>query len=133
MDNHEHLIYLQMLIFQMHMVELDFNITNDQLGAFNNTWLNVGYAFIQDIQHKFKITVGLNAGINISKLDGTKLITPQGTNTDLNDDNLLNQQQQSFKPNLAIGLGIMYKYFDFGISYNNIINAKDNFRGELKN
>jgi hypothetical protein len=36
-------------------------ITNDRLGAFNNTSLNVGYAFIQDIKKKFKISIGINA------------------------------------------------------------------------
>ena len=110
---------------------IGFNITNDQLGAFNNTWLNVGYAFIQPIKDKFKIAIGINAGVNISQLDGSKLVTPQGTSGDLNDDFLSNQKQKSFKPNFSIGIALLHKFIEVGINYSNLINAKDKFKGDL--
>lgn len=110
---------------------IGFAITNDRLGAFNNTNFNVGYTFIQNVKNKFKISIGLNAGATFSKLDGTKLITPQGTSTNLNDDNLSNQIQKSIRPNLAFGVAFIHKYIEVGISYTNLINAKDKFNGEI--
>lgn len=110
---------------------IGFNIANDQLGAYNNTWLNVGYAFIQPVKDKFKIAIGINAGINISKLDGSKLVTPQGTTGDLNDDDLSNQKQNSFKPNLTLGIAFLHKFVQIGINYTNLINAKDKFKGDV--
>lgn len=111
---------------------IGFAITNDQLGAYNNTWLNVGYAFIQPIKDKLKISIGINAGFNFSQLDGSKLVTPQGTTGDLNDDNLSNQRQKSIKPNLAFGIAVIHKFVEVGINYNNLINAKDKFNGEIQ-
>lgn len=109
---------------------IGFSVTNDMLGAYNNSSLNVGYAFIQDIKKKFKIAIGLNAGVTFSKLDGTKLITPQGNGHDLNDDFLSNQIQKSIRPNLAFGISFIHKYIEAGIAYTNLINAKDKFKGE---
>lgn len=108
------------------------NITNDMLGAFSNTTFNVGYAFIQNINKKFKIAVGVNAGATFSKLDGTKLITPQGTGSDLNDDALSNQIQKSTRPNLSVGVAFNHKFIEAGIVYTNLINAKDKFKGDTK-
>lgn len=108
-----------------------FNIYNDRIGAFNITAVNVGYAFSQSIKNKIKIAIGINAGLTISKLDGSKLITPQGSDNSLNDDYLSSQLQRSLRPNMAIGVAIMHKYFDIGISYNNLIQAKDKFKGDI--
>ena len=108
---------------------LGFNITNDMLGAFSLTNFNVGYAFIQDIKKKLKISIGLNAGATFSKLDGSRLITPQGSNGDLNDDILSNQIQRSIRPNLSFGISIIHKYIEAGLVYTNLINGKDKFAG----
>lgn len=108
-----------------------FTITNDRLGAFNNTSLNMGYTFIQNIKKKFKISIGINAGATFSKLDGTKLITPQGNNGDLNDDALSNQLQKSIRPNLAIGVAMIHRYIEAGVVYTNIININDKFKGDI--
>ncbi len=110
---------------------IGLTVTNDMLGAFNNTTFNVGYAFIQDINKKFKIAIGINAGATFSKLDGTRLITPQGTGNDLNDDDLSNQIQKSIRPNLSAGISFVHKYIETGIVYTNIINSKDKFKGEI--
>jgi len=110
-----------------------FNISNDRLGAYNNTSFNAGYAFIQDVKKKFKISIGLNVGATFSKLDGSKLITPQGTTGDLNDDALSNQMQKSIRPNLSFGVAFIHKYVEAGVTYTNLINAKDKFNGETKN
>lgn len=110
---------------------LGFSITNDMLGAYNISSLNAGYAFIQDVKKKkLKIAIGLNAGVTFSKLDGTKLITPQGNGNGLNDDFLSNQIQRSIRPNLAFGISFIHKYIEAGIAYTNLINAKDKFKGE---
>jgi type IX secretion system PorP/SprF family membrane protein len=109
------------------------NITNDMLGAFSNTTFNVGYAFIQNINKKFKIAVGINAGATFSKLDGTKLVTPQGSGNDLNDDALSNQIQKSIRPNLSVGIAFSHKFIEAGIVYTNLINAKDKFKGDVTN
>jgi type IX secretion system PorP/SprF family membrane protein len=106
-------------------------ITNDRLGAFNNTSLNVGYAFIQDIKKKFKISIGINVGATFSKLDGTKLITPQGNTGDLNDDALSNQLQKSIRPNMAVGIAFIHKYMEAGVVYTNLININDKFKGDI--
>lgn len=107
------------------------SVSNDRLGAFTITSLNAGYAFVQDIRKKIKIGIGLNAGLTVSKLDGTRLITPQGNNGSLNDDVLSNQVQKNIRPNLAVGFSIIHKYIEFGCSYSNLINAKDNFDGSV--
>lgn len=112
---------------------LGFNISNDRLGAFNNTSFNVGYAYIQNVKNKFKISVGANVGATFSKLDGTKLVTPQGNSGNLNDDALSNQMQKSIRPNLTLGIAFIHKYIEVGISYSNLINAKDKFNGEMTN
>lgn len=112
---------------------LGLNITNDRLGAYNNTSFNAGYTFIQDVKKKLKISIGLNVGATFSKLDGTKLITPQGNGNDLNDDALSNQKQNSIRPNLAVGIAFIHKYIEAGIVYTNLINAKDKFTGEITN
>ena len=106
-------------------------ITNDRLGAFNNTSLNVGYAFIQDIKKKFKISIGINVGATFSKLDGTKLITPQGNTGDLNDDALSNQLQKSIRPNMAVGIAFIHKYMEAGVVHTNLININDKFKGDI--
>ena len=110
-----------------------FNISNDRLGAFNNTNFNAGYTFIQNVKNKFKISIGLNIGATFSKLDGTKLITPQGNGNDLNDDALSGQIQKSIRPNLSFGIAFHHKFVEAGIVYTNLINAKDKFQGETKN
>jgi type IX secretion system PorP/SprF family membrane protein len=112
---------------------IGLNVSNDMLGAYSNTSFNVGYAFIQNINKKFKIAIGINAGATFSKLDGTKLITPQGTGTNLNDDALSNQIQKSIRPNLSVGVSFIHKYIEAGIVYSNLINAKDKFKGDTKN
>ncbi len=111
---------------------IGFNISNDMLGAFSNTTFNVGYAFIQNINNKLKIAIGINAGATFSKLDGTKLITPQGTGNGLNDDALSNQIQRSIRPNLSAGISFAHKYIEAGIVYTNLINSRDKFTGEAK-
>ncbi|MEZ5025123.1 MAG: PorP/SprF family type IX secretion system membrane protein [Chitinophagales bacterium] len=108
---------------------IGLSITNDNLGAYNTTVLNVGYAFIQNIKDKIKISIGINSGFTLTKLDGTKLITPEGDNTGLNDDYLSAQVQKKFRPNLNIGIAIRHKYIEAGIAYSNLINAKDKFEG----
>lgn len=105
-------------------------ITNDRLGAFSNNSFLLGYTFIQNIKEKVKIGIGVNAGVTLSKLDGTKLITPQGTPDGLNDDLLSNQLQRSVRPDLSLGISIIHKYVEAGIVYTNLINAKDKFKGE---
>lgn len=112
---------------------IGLNISNDMLGAYTNTSFNVGYAFIQNIRKKLKIAIGVNAGATFSKLDGTKLITPQGTGSNLNDDALSNQIQKSIRPNLSVGISFIHKYIEAGIVYSNLINAKDKFKGDSKN
>ncbi len=112
---------------------IGFNISNDRLGAYNNTNFNVGYAFIQDVKKKLKISIGLNVGATFSSLDGTRLITPQGNGNDLNDDALSNQVQKSIRPNLSFGVAFIHKYIEAGIVYTNLINTKDKFNGETKN
>jgi len=106
-----------------------FTINTDWLGAFTNTKLNVGYTYIQPIKNKIKFSIGLNAGVEVSKLDGSKLITPEGDNTGLNDDYLSQQTQRSIRPNLTLGVAVQHQFVEAGISYSNAINAKDKFKG----
>jgi type IX secretion system PorP/SprF family membrane protein len=107
-----------------------FSIVNDRLGAYSNNAIQAGYTFIQNIQDKVKIGIGLNAGITLSKLDGTKLVTPQGTPDGLNDDFLSDQVQRSIRPNLSLGVSVVHKWIEAGVVYTNVINAKDKFEGE---
>ena len=108
-----------------------FSIYNDRVGAYNITSVNAGYAYIQSIKNKIKISIGINAGVTISKLDGSKLITPQGNDNSLNDDFLSSQLQRSLRPNLGFGIAVTHKFFEAGISYNNLIQAKDKFKGDV--
>ncbi|MDB5227481.1 MAG: putative rane protein [Bacteroidota bacterium] len=110
-----------------------FAISSEMLGAFTTTSFSAGYAFIQDVKKKFKIGIGINAGAEFSKLDGTKLITPQGSGGSLNDASLSNQVQKSIRPNLSFGISFIHKFIEAGIAYTNLINAKDKFKGDVKN
>jgi type IX secretion system PorP/SprF family membrane protein len=105
-------------------------VSNDMLGAFTNTSFRVGYAFIQSVRNKLSIGIAISAGVTFSKLDGTKLITPQGTGSSLNDDLLSNQVQRSIRPDLAVGISLVSRYIEVGIVYSNLINAKDKFKGD---
>lgn len=109
-----------------------FLVSNDMIGAYTTSYLRAGYTFIQDIRKKFKIAVGLNAGATFSRLDGSKLITPQGAGSNLNDDNLSNQVQKSIRPDLSVGISFIHKYIEAGVVYSNLINAKDKFKGDSK-
>lgn len=109
-----------------------FNLSNDMLGAYNNTSFRAGYTFIQTLGKKWRIAAGVNAGVTISKLDGSKLTTPQGTGTDLNDDYLSSQLQKSVRPDLTVGIAVFHKYFEAGINYTNLINLADKFKGDSK-
>ena len=109
-----------------------FSNTNDRLGAFNNTSFKAGYTFIQDIKHKVKIAIGINAGAIFSKLDGSKIVTPEGSGGNLNDDYLSNLQQKSIRPDMTVGVAIFHKYIEAGINYTNIINMSDKFKGTSK-
>lgn len=108
---------------------IGINISNDRLGAYNNTAFKLGYTFIQDFNKKIKLSVGINTGATFSRLDGSKLITPEGTSTNLNDPYLSNQIQKSIRPDLTIGVAIIHKYIEIGINYSNLINLPDKFKG----
>lgn len=108
---------------------IGFTISNDMLGAYNNTSFRVGYTFIQDFSNKIKFSVGVNAGATFSKLDGSKLTTPDGNSSGLNDDYLSNQLQKSARPDVTVGVAILHKYIEVGINYTNVINLSDKFRG----
>ena len=112
---------------------IGFNVSNEMLGAFTISAFNMGYAYIQDINKKLKIAIGINAGATFSKLDGTKLITPQGTSSNLNDNALSNQIQKSIRPDLSVGVSFIHKYIEAGLVYTNLINSKDKFKGDIKN
>ena len=92
--------------------------------------LKIRLNFVKDKEY-VNPDLGINAGATFSKLDGTRLITPQGTGNDLNDDDLSNQIQKSIRPNLSAGISFVHKYIETGIVYTNIINSKDKFKGEI--
>jgi type IX secretion system PorP/SprF family membrane protein len=104
-------------------------VANDRLGAYNNTTLQAGYTYIQDIRKKVKIGIGLNAGMVFSKLDGTQLITPQGDESGLNDDALSNQLQKSIRPHFSVGVSVVHKWIEAGISYSNVLQSSDKLDG----
>lgn len=109
-----------------------FNISHDRVGAYTHTSFNAGYNFILKVKDKYKIGIGVQAGADLAKLDGSKLITPDGDYTngpDHQDDLLSDQVVRSVRPNLGIGVAFSWKYLDAGVSYTNIINAKDKFDG----
>lgn len=107
-------------------------LVNDMLGAYNSTYLRAGYNFIQDVRKKFKIAIGINAGAVFSKLDGSKLVTPQGSGSSLNDALLSNQMQKSIRPDLSLGISFIHKYVEAGLVYTNLLQAKDKFKGDSK-
>ena len=114
---------------------IGMNITNDQIGAFKNNQFQLGYNYIIPIKDKLKIGIGAQAGFEFSKLDGTKLITPNGdysSGINHNDDYLNNQKIKSFRPFLNIGISMNTKYLDLGIAYLNSINNANSFDGILK-
>lgn len=110
---------------------IGLNISNDMLGAYSYTSVRAGYTFIHNIGNKIKISIGINGGATFSKLDGSRLITPQGNGPDLNDDALSNQLQKSIRPDLTAGFALVHKYFELGLAYTNLINAKDKFNGTV--
>ena len=109
-----------------------FNLSNDRVGAYSHTYFNAGYNFILKIKDKFKIGIGVSAGADFAKLDGSKLITPDGnynSGIDHQDDLLSSQIVKSIRPNLGVGVSFSWKYLDVGVAYTNLINAKDKFKG----
>lgn len=111
------------------------SITNDNIGAFKNTNLQIGYNYILDIKQKVKIGIAAQAGFEFSNLDGSKLITPTGDYSggiNHNDDILSADKVKSFRPFLNIGVSLNTKYIDLGVSYLNTINNKATFDGVLE-
>lgn len=115
---------------------LGVNIANDRLGAYNQTAIALAYNFIQPIKEKFKIGIGIQAGANISKLNGNLLVTPQGdyTNgTNHNDNVLSNNIVKSVAPIFDFGIALHHKNFDIGVAVQNLINYKYKYEGSINN
>ncbi|MEZ4878848.1 MAG: PorP/SprF family type IX secretion system membrane protein [Chitinophagales bacterium] len=115
---------------------LGLNIMNDRLGAYNQTAIAIAYNYIQPIKEKFKIGIGIQAGANISKLDGSLLVTPQGdysTGTNHNDDVLSSNTVKSIAPILDFGVSLHHKYFELGVALQNLINYKYEYQGNISN
>lgn len=108
---------------------LGLNISNDRLGAYNTTSFKLGYSFIQALGKNLKLSIGANIGATFSKLDGSKLITPEGNSGGLNDNYLSSIIQKSTHPDLTVGIALTHKYITVGINYTNIINLPDKFKG----
>jgi type IX secretion system PorP/SprF family membrane protein len=111
---------------------IGFNVSNDRVGAYSHTYFNAGYNFVLKIKDKFKIGIGVSAGADFAKLDGSKLVTPDGdysNNPDHQDDLLSAQMMKTIRPNIGLGVSFSWKYLDVGVAYTNVINAKDKFKG----
>lgn len=115
---------------------IGLSVSNDQIGAFKNTTLQLGYNYIIPIKDKLKIGIGLQAGFEFNKLDGSKLITPDGTylgNANHNDNILSNQITKDFRPYLNTGISLSSKYLDVGIAYLNVIDNPTQLEGSTMN
>lgn len=107
-------------------------IWSEKIGAQSINSIKLSYAYIQPIG-KIKLSIGLQAGAVISKLDGSKLITPNGeydNGINHNDPLLPIGNANSFRPDLGLGIAIQNATFNAGIAYSNLIDLSDKFNGD---
>jgi type IX secretion system PorP/SprF family membrane protein len=111
---------------------IGINISNDRVGALNTTLIQAGYNYIIPIKQKIKIGIGVQAGFELTNLDGSKLTTPNGnynSGINHNDDILNNATVKAFRPLLNVGVSLKSKYINVGIAYLNAINNKIKLNG----
>jgi type IX secretion system PorP/SprF family membrane protein len=109
---------------------IGLGIFSQKIGVQSLNKISLNYAFIQPIGN-VKLSVGLRGGMIFSKLDGSKLITPNGdyqNGTNHEDPILPNVITNSLRPDLGMGIAIKHENFNFGIAYNNIIDLSDKFK-----
>lgn len=108
---------------------IGLGISSQKIGVQSLNKICLNYSYIQPFG-KIKLSIGLRGGVILSKLDGSKLITPNGdyqNGTNHDDPILPIVITNSARPDLGIGLAINHQKFKVGISYNNLIDLSDKF------
>lgn len=105
----------------------------DKLGAYTLSGLQLSYAYRQPVG-EWMLALGVNAGISLQGLDGSKLITPDGDYSggtpNHNDDILPTDKSRSVRPELGVGMAWMWEdKLEAGLSLQNLINAATSLDG----
>lgn len=114
---------------------IGLNITHDKIAALSSTTIQAGYSYIVPIKNKLSIGIAAQIGFELTNLDGSKLITPEGNYNSGNNhnDDVLNQSLvKTFRPLMNVGISLNSKYLHVGIAYLNTINNNINFDGQIR-
>lgn len=102
---------------------LGINLANDLAGAERTTLLQFSIAR-NLIKRNYLLRVGVSAGILQKSLDGSRLITPEGSYTDVinhADPVLSNGRNSGFSPDAGIGLYIRSRRFAGGLAVQHLL------------
>lgn len=106
-----------------------FSLVNDRIGAENNFSVNLAFSKWLDLG-RLGLSLGLDAGIAQKSLDGTALVTPEGSYNSLSEPNshtdshLITESNGSIALNLGAGIFIKSRFTEGGISVRNILPKK---------
>ncbi len=94
------------------------SFSNDIVGVERHTSVRANFAYFLDLNKKYKLGFGVGAGIINTSVDGSKLVTPSGS-----DDFLPVGKIGLTRPDIAVGLYVKSKQLKVGISYNNLLRS----------
>ncbi len=100
-------------------VGLGFSVINDEIGPVDETYISSDFSYTIETKYKSKISFGIKATAQLFSVDFNLL-----TIYDYNDPEYLTQIDNSFNPN--VGVGIFYysdKYY-FGVSAPNLLETE---------
>jgi type IX secretion system PorP/SprF family membrane protein len=108
-------------------------ILYDKIGVYSLTGIQLAYAFRQPI-NEWVMSIGVNGGITLQGLDGSKLVAPHGDYSggtpDHMDDILPTDKFKSIRPELGLGFAfILPGEAELGVSVQNIINSATKIEG----
>ncbi|MGZ3920006.1 MAG: PorP/SprF family type IX secretion system membrane protein [Bacteroidia bacterium] len=100
-------------------VGVGLTMVSDKMGPRNTTGIYGNFAYIAQLSSKFKLSFGLNAGLNRFQYDFSKL----NFKTTESSSSYLNQQQVYNKLDLNGGLYLKSNSFFVGLSYTHLTGA----------
>lgn len=104
------------------------SVVNDMLGAQRNTSASLMYAYQQILGAKSYLSIGIQAGIMQSGLQGNKLISPSGNyqngTIDHQDSLLPINTQGDIVPNVGLGVQYQAQNLQIGVTTQQLIGGK---------
>ncbi|MCB9034205.1 MAG: type IX secretion system membrane protein PorP/SprF [Chitinophagales bacterium] len=92
-------------------------VVNDRLGVTNQTWIDASYAYRIKLSEKIKLSIGINAGLQIYKSNLSELNRADQT------DEAYAQNVSRILPDVGAGLYLYHPKFYVGVSVPNFIKS----------